>query len=93
MRRRAWIAAGISAALVVAVGVGFGSAQAKPSGSATEPTGQMVAACAQMHGSSNGETVQQCQAMHEQMDQMMDGYMGSSGMMGGTGSNSTGWNS
>ena len=94
MKKGRWIAAGVSAALVGALAIGLGAAQAKSSGSpVTGGTRQMVATCeamhASMHSSSGRQSLAQCQAMHDQMDQMMGGDMASgmmgsgSGMMGG----------
>lgn len=95
MKKGRWIAAGVSAALVGALAFGLGAAQAKSSGSpVTGGTRQMVATCeamhASMHPSSGDQGSAQCQAMHDQMGQMMVGEMGAgmmgsgSGMIGGT---------
>lgn len=90
MKKGRWIAAGVSTALVGALAIGLGAAQAKSSGSpAMGRTGQMVATCEamheSMHSSSGDQGSAQCQAIHDQMAQMMgSGMMGAgSGMMSG----------
>ncbi len=86
MKKGRWIAAGVSATLVGALAFGLGAAQANSSGSpvtgGTRQTGATFEAMhASMHPSSGDQGSAQCQAMHDQMDQMMGGDMGS-GMMG-----------
>jgi hypothetical protein len=87
VKKRRWIAAGVAAALVGALAIGLGAAQAKSSGSSVKGgTSQTVATCEAMHAtmdpSSGGEGPAQCQAMHDQMDQMMSGTTGSNMMDG-----------
>lgn len=98
MTKKGWIAAGISAGLVTALGIGLTAAQA--SSGSTPANGTRQTTPASMMG-SNGETSAQCQAMHDQMEQMMGSEMGSgmmdgssgmtdgAGMMGDAGSTST----
>lgn len=83
MKKGCWIAAGVSAALVGALAIGLGVAQAKSSDPGNAGGTKQTAATSEAMPASMPA---QCQAMHDQMDQMTGGEMGSgmvgSGMMG-----------
>jgi len=94
MMTKRWIILGVAVVTLLAATAGIAYAAGRDSGPSIETpaTGQMVAACDAMHDSSAMQAMYdqmpaalqaRCDAMHEQMDQMMG-----SGMMGGSGSGS-----
>jgi hypothetical protein len=89
-----WVFMGVAviAVLALTAGVAFAAGRGAGSGSSNPTTSwsQMVATCDAMHASPSMAQMRaympavaraQCEAMHEQMGQMMNG----SGMMNGTG--------
>jgi hypothetical protein len=97
-----WVISGV-AVVVTLLGATAGIAYAAGSGSGpsneTPVVGQMVAACDAMHDTPAMQAMHdhmpaalqvRCDALHEQMDQMMgSGMMGGSEMMGGSGMTGT----
>jgi hypothetical protein len=99
MRKR-WIVLGVAVAVAVAVTAGIALAASRGPAAPTSTGQAMVQACDVMHDSQAMQQMYgqmpaalraQCDAMHDQMDQMMggsgQGMMGGSGqgMMGGSG--------
>lgn len=97
MMTKRWIISGVAVVTLLAATAGIAYAAGRDSGPSIETpaTGQMVAACDAMHDSPAMQAMHdqmpavlqaRCDAMHEQMDQMMgSGMMGGSGMMTGSG--------
>ncbi len=95
MRKR-WIFLMVAAVALVALTAGIAFAAGRGATTPTSTGQGMVQACDAMHDSPAMERMHeqmpaalqaQCDAMHEQMNQMMGGFgmMGGSGMMGGLG--------
>jgi hypothetical protein len=91
-----WIISGIAvvAILGATAGIAFAAGNAGATSDQAPVAGQMWATCDAMHASPSMEAMRaqmpaalraQCDAMHEQMAQMMGGWgmMNGSGMMGG----------
>jgi hypothetical protein len=94
-----WIVSGVAVVallLMATAGIAYAAGSGSGPSIETPSAGQMVAACDAMHDSPAMEAMHdqmppalqaQCDAMHEQMDQMMgggSGMMGGSGMSGGS---------
>ena len=96
MKKR-WIVTGVAVVSLVAATAGIAYAAGRGSGTTRPPAAGGMAAHDAMHDSPAMQAMHdqmpaalqaKCDALHEQMDQMMAGMMGGSGMMGGEAGNS-----
>jgi hypothetical protein len=93
--KKTWIVTGIVVVSLVAATAGIAFAAGRGSGNTRSPAaGQMAAAHDAMHDSMEMQAMHdqmpaalhaKCEAMHEQMDQMMASMMSGSGKMSGPG--------